>query len=59
MDPSALHLQLFFNWLVRTTCQAGVLVCLILLAQRVLGRWIGVRGRHCLWLLLLIRLAAP
>ena len=59
MDVLGLHLQPFFDWLVRTTVQASVLVCLILLAQRALGRWIGVRGRHCLWLLLLVRLALP
>lgn len=59
MDLSAIHLQPFFDWLVRTSWQASVLVCLILLVQKVLGRWIGVRGCHCLWLLLLIRLVLP
>ena len=59
MDLSAIHLQSFFDWLVRTSWQASVLICLILLVQKVMGRWIGVRGRHCLWLLLLIRLALP
>jgi beta-lactamase regulating signal transducer with metallopeptidase domain len=49
----------FFVWLLHTSWQAGVLVCLILLVQKALGRWIGVRGRYCLWLVLLIRLVLP
>lgn len=59
MEASALYLEPLFNWLLRTTVQAGILVCLILLAQKLLGRWLGVRGRHCLWFLLLLRLALP
>lgn len=58
-DVLMIDIQPLFGWLLRTTVQAGVLVCLILLAQRALRRWLGVRGRHCLWFLLLIRLALP
>jgi beta-lactamase regulating signal transducer with metallopeptidase domain len=49
----------FFAWLLHTTWQAGVLVCLILLVQKILGRRLGVRGCYCLWLVLLLRLVLP
>jgi len=49
--------QPFFQWLLHTSWQAGILVCLILLVQEALGRWIGVRGRYWLWLVVLIRMA--
>ncbi len=59
IDSLALHLEPFLAWLLRTTWQASLLVGLILLLQKVLGRRFGVRGRHCLWLLVLLRLALP
>ncbi|MBN1507050.1 MAG: M56 family metallopeptidase [Sedimentisphaerales bacterium] len=55
--PLTMHLQPFFLWLLHTSWQAAILVCLILLIQKVLGRWIGVRGRYWLWLVLVIRMA--
>jgi beta-lactamase regulating signal transducer with metallopeptidase domain len=59
MVAAVVSLQPFFAWLWRATWQAGILVCLILLVQKILGRRLGVRGRYCLWLLLLLRLALP
>lgn len=64
MDSPAIYLQPFYlppfsQWLLYTSWQAGVLVCLILLIQKTLGRWIGVRGRYWLWLVLLIRTVTP
>jgi len=55
--PLTMHVQPFFLWLLRTSWQAGILVCLILLIQKALGRQIGVRGRYWLWLVLVIRMA--
>ncbi|MBN2132797.1 MAG: M56 family metallopeptidase [Sedimentisphaerales bacterium] len=59
--PVALAMPLgpFFAWLLSTTCQASVLVLLILLIRMVAGRWLGVRGRYCLWLILVVRMAMP
>jgi len=59
MVSLSMHFAPFFDWLVRTTLQASLLVCLILLIQAVLGNKLGVRGRYCLWLVLLIRMALP
>lgn len=59
MPSLAVHLYPWFDWLLRTTWQAGVLVGLILLIQKVAGRRLGVRGRYWLWMLLLVRLAMP
>jgi beta-lactamase regulating signal transducer with metallopeptidase domain len=59
MDSLAMHLEPLLAWLLRTTWQAGILIGLVLLLQRVLGRRLGVRGRYCLWLLVLLRLALP
>ncbi len=59
MQSFALQLWPFFEWLLRTTVQAAVLVCMILLIQLLLRDRLGARLRYCLWLLLLIRLVMP
>jgi len=59
MDSLAMQFEPFFDWLVRTTLQASLLICVILLIQSALGRKLGVRWRYCLWLVLLVRMALP
>jgi len=59
MNLPGMPYQPFFDWLMRTTVQAGLLVVVILVLQRILGPRLGARGRHCLWLVLLIRMAMP
>jgi len=49
--------QPFLQWLLQTTWQASVLICLVLLIQKVVGSRIGVRGCYWLWLVVLIRMA--
>lgn len=57
MGPVTTYPQPFFQWLLQTSWQASVLICLILLIQRFLGRQLGVRGRYWLWLVVLVRMA--
>ena len=59
MGHLGVHIEPFFNWLLQTTLQASLLICLILLVQRMLARRLGVRGRYFLWLVLLARMALP
>jgi len=59
MESLNIQLQPFFEWLLRTTVQASLLICLILLLQVVLRGKLGPRWCHALWLLLLIRMAMP
>jgi beta-lactamase regulating signal transducer with metallopeptidase domain len=59
IDSLAPHLEPLLAWLARTTWQAGILIGMVLLIQKVLGRRLGVRGCYCLWLLVLLRLALP
>lgn len=55
MMPSAtMHLEPVFFWLLRATAQVSVVVGLILLLQWTLDRRLGVHGRCCLWLILLV-----
>jgi len=49
MNMAAMHLEPVFFWLLRATAQASVLVCVILLFQRALGRRLGIRERCLLW----------
>jgi beta-lactamase regulating signal transducer with metallopeptidase domain len=49
----------FLVWLGRATLHASLLVCVLLAVQRLLADRIGVRGRYCLWLVLLLRMAMP
>ena len=53
------HIQPFFEWLLRTTLQASLLICLILLIQAVLGHRLAARWRYGLWLVLFVRMALP
>ena len=59
MEAGTILYESFFPWLVQTSLRAGLLIVVILLLQRILGNRLGVRGRYCLWLLLLVRLAMP
>ncbi len=59
MESLNIQLQPFFEWLLRTTLQASVLIALILLVQLMLRGKLGIRWCYCLWLVLLIRMAMP
>ncbi|MFQ6036685.1 MAG: M56 family metallopeptidase, partial [Sedimentisphaerales bacterium] len=59
MESLSIQLQPFFEWLLRATIQASLLICLILLLQLMLQGKLGPRGCHALWLLLLIRMVMP
>jgi len=59
MGTLTIQLRPFFEWLLRSTVQASVLICLILLIQILLAGKLGVRWRHAFWLVLLIRMVTP
>jgi len=47
------------EWLVRTTVQGTVVICLILLVKTVLRDKLPIRWHYWLWLLLLVRIFLP
>ena len=59
MDTFNTSLFVFTNWILKTTLQGSILICLILLAKGLLRQKLKVRWHYWLWLLLLIRLALP
>jgi len=59
MESLNAQLQPFFEWLLRTTVQAGLLICVILLLQRILRNRLSIRWHYGLWLLLLVRMSLP
>jgi Tol biopolymer transport system component/beta-lactamase regulating signal transducer with metallopeptidase domain len=59
METLNTQVQPFFEWLLRTTLQASLMVCLILLLQRILRSKLGIRWHYSLWLLLLVRMSLP
>ncbi|MEN6336466.1 MAG: M56 family metallopeptidase [Phycisphaerales bacterium] len=59
MDSLATSLLPFCVWLLRTTCQASLLIGLVVAIHKTLGRRLGARGRCCLWLVVLARMAMP
>jgi len=59
MDSLATSLLPFCVWLLRTTCQASLLIGLVVAIHKTLGRRLGARGRYCLWLVVLARMAMP
>ena len=59
MDALAIYAHTFLDWLLRTTCQASLVICLVLLVQRALRHKLGVRARYLLWLVVVVRMALP
>ena len=53
------ELSPFFQWLVKSTTQASVLICVILVVQILFGRKLGLRWYYCLWMLLIVRMLMP
>ena len=52
-------LSAIFGWVVRSTVEASVVICLILAVQAILRRKLAPKWHYALWLLLVIRLAMP
>ncbi len=61
MKMSVFNVQLsaFFDWIVQSSLQASILICLILATQSLLRGRLSVRSQYLLWMLLLVRLAMP
>ncbi len=59
MESLMIQLHICYEWIVRTTCQASALICLVLLVQWALKYRLNVRVRYVLWLVVLMRLAMP
>jgi beta-lactamase regulating signal transducer with metallopeptidase domain/WD40 repeat protein len=59
MEAVMTYSQLFFGWLLQTTLIASLVICLILLMQKLLGGRLGPRWCHALWLVLLVRMILP
>ena len=59
MGTLSVQMQPFFEWLLRSTVQASLIVCLILLLQALFRNKLGVRWHHALWLILVIRMVLP
>ncbi len=59
MESFITELSLFFRWLLTSTIQVGVLICLILVVKAILRNRLAVRWHYWLWLVLLIRMAIP
>ena len=57
MNVSPEHLNIFLSWLLSSSAQACVLICLILAVQALLRNKLAPRWKYSLWLLLVIRLA--
>ena len=48
-----------FRWVLRTSAQASLLICLILVVQAALRRKLAPKWHYALWFLLIARLAMP
>ncbi len=53
------NFQPFLGWLIKTSVQSSVIICLILIIRFLLHKKIAVRWLYILWLLLLVRMILP
>jgi hypothetical protein len=59
METLSTYAQPFFEWLFRSTVQAGIVVCLILLIQAAMRNRLAARWHYALWLILVVRMVLP
>ena len=59
MDIMITFARMFLCWLFQTTLIASLVICLILLIQKLLGGRLGARWCHALWLVLIVRMVLP
>jgi len=59
MEAFITELSWFFRWLLISTMQVSVLVCLIFVVKAMVRGRLAVRWHYWLWLLLLIRMVIP
>jgi Tol biopolymer transport system component/beta-lactamase regulating signal transducer with metallopeptidase domain len=59
MEALMTYSQAFFGWLLQTTLIASLVICLILLIQKLLSGRLGPRWSYALWLVLLVRMILP
>jgi len=59
METFCEQLSFFFGWVLRSTAQISVLVCLILIIKAVLQNRLQARWHYCLWIVLLVRMLMP
>src|SRR5258708_7206590 len=59
METFVLAQNALFYWLVGVSCQASVLVALVLGTQRPFEKQLSPGWSHALWLLVLLRFAGP
>ncbi len=59
METLSTYAQPFFEWLLRSTLQASVVICLILLIQAALRNKLTARWHYSLWLILVVRMVLP
>ncbi len=59
MHPMTTQLPVLLRWLIQTTWQAAVLVCVILFVQFLFGKKLSPAWRYALWVLVVVRLLLP
>ncbi len=59
MQSFITQLSLFFGWVLVSSAQAGVLVCLIFVVKAVIRNRLAVRWHYWLWLIVLVRMVTP
>ena len=59
MDIFTIYMHTFIEWLLRTTYQASLMICLVLLVQKILRNQLSIRIRYLIWLVVVVRMALP
>ena len=54
-----MELESWFQWLMRSTVQVSILVCIVLLVKILLRNRLAPRWHYCLWLLVIVRMVMP
>ena len=59
METTLERMSAVFAWLINSTLQVSILVCLVLMIKGLLGDKLSPRWHYCLWLFVLVRIFLP
>ena len=59
MESFGFEISVFFHWLITTTIQASIIICIVMAVKVVFSSRLAPRWHYWLWLLVIVRMVLP